>query len=43
MTVEIPRPVLKGSKASVVGVANEHSSAYGRAKALRELGAEPPH
>jgi enoyl-[acyl-carrier protein] reductase I len=40
MTLEIPRPVLKGSKALVVGVANEHSIAYGCAKAFRELGAD---
>jgi enoyl-[acyl-carrier protein] reductase I len=40
MTVEIPRPALKGRKALVVGVANEHSIAYGCAKAFHELGAE---
>jgi enoyl-[acyl-carrier protein] reductase I len=40
MTLEIPRPVLKGSKALVIGVANEHSIAYGCAKAFRELGAD---
>jgi enoyl-[acyl-carrier protein] reductase I len=40
MTVEIPRPVLKGSKALVVGIANDQSIAYGCAKAFRELGAE---
>jgi enoyl-[acyl-carrier protein] reductase I len=40
MTVEIPRPVLKGTKALVIGVANEHSIAYGCAKAFRELGAD---
>jgi enoyl-[acyl-carrier protein] reductase I len=40
MTVEIPRPVLKGKKALVVGVANQHSIAYGCAKAFRELGAD---
>jgi len=40
MTVEIPRPVLKGKKALVVGIANEHSIAYGCAKSFRELGAE---
>jgi len=40
MALEIPRPVLKGSKALVVGVANEHSIAYGCAKAFRELGAD---
>src|SRR5213596_1156513 len=40
MTLEIPRPVLKGAKALVIGVANEHSIAYGCAKAFRELGAD---
>jgi enoyl-[acyl-carrier protein] reductase I len=40
VTVEIPRPALKGKKALVIGVANEHSIAYGCAKAFRELGAE---
>ena len=40
MTMQIPRPVLKGAKALVVGVANEHSIAYGCAKAFRELGAD---
>ena len=40
MTLEIPRPVLKGSRALVVGIANEHSIAYGCAKAFHELGAE---
>jgi enoyl-[acyl-carrier protein] reductase I len=40
MTMDIPRPVLKGSKALVVGIANEYSIAYGCAKAFRELGAD---
>jgi len=40
MTVEIPRPVLKGKKALVVGVANEFSVAYGCASAFRDLGAD---
>ncbi len=40
MPIDIPHPVLKGSKALVVGVANEHSIAYGCAKAFRELGAD---
>jgi enoyl-[acyl-carrier protein] reductase I len=40
MTLEIPRPVLNGAKALVVGVANENSIAYGCAKAFRELGAD---
>ena len=34
------RPVLAGRKALVIGVANEHSIAYGCAKAFREVGAE---
>ncbi len=36
----VPHPALAGKKALVVGVANEHSIAYGCAKAFRELGAE---
>ena len=40
MTPEIPRPVLKGKKALVVGIANRDSIAYGCAKAFRELGAD---
>jgi len=40
MPVDIPRPVLKDRKALVVGIANEHSIAYGCAKAFRELGAD---
>ncbi|MCC6608979.1 MAG: enoyl-ACP reductase FabI [Burkholderiales bacterium] len=40
MTLDIPRPVLKGQKALVVGIANEHSIAYGCAAAFRELGAD---
>jgi len=40
MTPDIPRPVLKDKKALVVGIANEHSIAYGCARAFRELGAE---
>jgi enoyl-[acyl-carrier protein] reductase I len=40
MITEIPRPVLKNKKALVVGIANEHSIAYGCAKAFREVGAE---
>jgi enoyl-[acyl-carrier protein] reductase I len=40
MTVEIPRPVLQGKKALIVGIANEHSIAYGCAEAFRELGAD---
>ena len=40
MSLEVPRPVLKGAKALVVGIANEHSIAYGCARAFRELGAD---
>ena len=34
------RPVLQGTKALVVGIANEHSIAWGCAQAFRELGAD---
>jgi enoyl-[acyl-carrier protein] reductase I len=40
MTLQVPQPVLNGSKALVVGIANEHSIAWGCAKAFRELGAD---
>src|SRR6476660_4749153 len=40
MKVEIPRPLLKGTKALVVGIANPQSIAYGCAKAFHELGAD---
>jgi enoyl-[acyl-carrier protein] reductase I len=40
MTVNVSRPVLKEAKALVIGVANEHSIAYGCAKAFHELGAD---
>ena len=40
MTVEVPRPVLLGRRTLVVGIANEHSIAYGCAAAFRELGAD---
>ena len=40
MSVEIPRPILKDAKALVCGIANEHSIAYGCAKAFHELGAK---
>ena len=40
MTTEVPRPPLKGRKALIIGIANEHSIAYGCARAFRELGAE---
>jgi enoyl-[acyl-carrier protein] reductase I len=35
-----PQPLLKGSKVLVCGIANEHSIAYGCARAFRELGAD---
>jgi enoyl-[acyl-carrier protein] reductase I len=38
--MELPRPILKGTKALVVGVANQHSIAYGCAKAFSTLGAD---
>jgi len=40
MTVEGPGSVLKGKKALVAGIANEHSIAYGCAKAFRQWGAD---
>jgi len=40
MATETSRPILKGKKALVVGIANEYSIAYGCASAFRELGAE---
>ena len=40
MMEHVPAPVLKGAKALVTGIANEHSIAYGCAKAFRELGAD---
>lgn len=40
MALQVPRPPLKGAKALVVGVANEHSIAYGCARAFRELEAD---
>ena len=40
MKPETPRPVLRGRKALVVGVANDSSIAWGCAKAFHELGAE---
>jgi enoyl-[acyl-carrier protein] reductase I len=40
MTLEIPRPPLKGKKALVVGIANEHSIAYGCAAAFHQLEAD---
>jgi enoyl-[acyl-carrier protein] reductase I len=40
MAVAGSHPILKGTKALVAGIANEHSIAYGCAKAFRELGAD---
>ena len=40
MHTPIPRQVLEGKKMLVVGIANEHSIAYGCARAFREFGAE---
>ena len=40
MTPTPSNPVLSGAKALVVGIANEHSIAYGCAHAFRELGAD---
>src|SRR5512146_1633728 len=36
----IPSPPLAGQKALVMGIANEHSIAFGCARAFRKLGAE---
>ena len=38
--MELPRPILKGAKALVVGIANQSSIAYGCAKAFHTLGAD---
>ena len=40
MTINVPRPALKNKKALLIGIANEHSIAYGCAKAFREMGAD---
>jgi enoyl-[acyl-carrier protein] reductase I len=40
MQTDVPRPILKDKKALVVGIANEHSIAYGCARAFREVGAD---
>ncbi|OLL31198.1 enoyl-[acyl-carrier-protein] reductase [Burkholderia sp. SRS-W-2-2016] len=39
MPIEQPRQILRGAKALITGVANEHSIAYGCARAFHELGA----
>jgi len=38
--VQVPTPPLKGAKALVIGIANEHSIAYGCAHAFHQLGAD---
>lgn len=40
MRKDMPRPVLEGKKALVIGIANEHSIAHGCARAFREVGAD---
>jgi enoyl-[acyl-carrier protein] reductase I len=40
MPITVPPPALKDKKALIVGIANDHSIAYGCAKAFREIGAE---
>ncbi|RQH07039.1 enoyl-ACP reductase FabI [Paraburkholderia dinghuensis] len=40
MTVDQISPILAGAKALVTGIANEHSIAYGCAKAFKQVGAE---
>jgi len=40
MTAKDPNPILTGRRALVVGIANEHSIAYGCAKAFRWVGAD---
>ncbi|ARP93167.1 enoyl-ACP reductase FabI [Bordetella genomosp. 13] len=40
MTNLAPRPILANARALICGIANEHSIAYGCAKAFRECGAE---
>src|SRR5262247_2925765 len=40
MSLDVSRLALAGAKALVVGVANQHSIAFGCAKAFRELGAD---
>jgi enoyl-[acyl-carrier protein] reductase I len=37
---DVPSPPLRGKKALVLGIANEHSIAFGCARAFRKLGAE---
>ena len=40
MSVEIPHPVLRDAKVLICGIANEHSIAYGCARAFRAMGAD---
>jgi enoyl-[acyl-carrier protein] reductase I len=40
MSQSVQHPVLRGKKALVTGIANEHSIAYGCAKAFHEVGAD---
>jgi enoyl-[acyl-carrier protein] reductase I len=40
MGTEVSSPILKGAKTLVAGITNEHSIAYGCARAFRELGAD---
>ena len=40
VSMEITNPILKGAKVLVCGIANEHSIAYGCAKAFHEFGAD---
>jgi enoyl-[acyl-carrier protein] reductase I len=40
MSIDLPRPILSGKKALVIGVANDSSIAYGCAKAFREVGVD---
>jgi enoyl-[acyl-carrier protein] reductase I len=40
MSIELPRPILSGKRALVVGVANDSSIAYGCARAFCEVGAD---
>lgn len=40
MSLDVPAPPLAGRRALVIGVANEHSIAYGCAQAFRKLGAD---
>jgi enoyl-[acyl-carrier protein] reductase I len=40
MSIDLPRPILQGKKALIVGVANDSSIAYGCARAFHEVGAD---